>query len=193
MGRNAPIKALVWRGIGDITVEEVPDPRDPGAKDAIVRLAVSAICGTDPYFIRGTFSGMKPGAVLGNESVGMVKAVGPMMCSFGVGDRVVIPSTVACGTCSYCRADYPFAVRQREPQRQARGHHLLRRIRGRWRLDGPQAEFSIIPCGGLGRADQPARKRPATVAASSGIRAAAAAIEARWRSSPNSSYSMPTW
>ncbi len=100
------MKAVVFHGIGDIRVDDVPEPSIKDKTDAIVRLTASAICGTDLLFVRGTFSGMKSGRILGHEGVGTVEKTGPMVRNFDIGDRVVIPSTIACGTCSCCRAGY---------------------------------------------------------------------------------------
>lgn len=100
------MRAVVWRGIGDIAVEDVPEPKIQDPTDAIVRLTASAICGTDLHFIRGTMPGMKKGTVLGHEGVGLIEELGPGVRNFHVGDRVVICSTIACGNCSYCRAGY---------------------------------------------------------------------------------------
>src|SRR3954467_4294855 len=100
------MKAVVYRGEGDIRLEDVPDPKIEQPTDAVVRLTASAICGTDLHFVRGTFSGMKPGTILGHEGVGIVEQLGDDVRNFDVGDRVVICSTIACGTCSYCRARY---------------------------------------------------------------------------------------
>jgi threonine dehydrogenase-like Zn-dependent dehydrogenase len=100
------MRAVVWRGIGDIAVEDVADPKIEEPTDAIVRLTASAICGTDLHFIRGTMPGMKKGIVLGHEGVGVIEELGPGVRNFHVGDRVVIPSTIACGNCSYCRSGY---------------------------------------------------------------------------------------
>lgn len=100
------MKAVVFRGIGDIRLEDVPEPRIEQPTDAIVRLTSSAICGTDLHMIRGTVPGMVPGTILGHEGVGIVEQVGPHVRNFKPGDRVVIGSTIACGYCSYCRAGY---------------------------------------------------------------------------------------
>lgn len=100
------MRAVVWKGVGDVAVEDVPDPKIQDPTDAIVRLTASAICGTDLHFIRGTFPGMKKGMVLGHEGVGVIEELGPAVRNFAVGDRVVIPSTIACGNCAYCRAGY---------------------------------------------------------------------------------------
>src|SRR6266496_2040760 len=100
------MRAVVWKGIGDIAIEDVPDPKIQEPTDAIVRLTASAICGTDLHFIRGTMPGMKKGLILGHEGVGVIEELGPGVRNFEIGDRVVIPSTIACGNCSYCRAGY---------------------------------------------------------------------------------------
>src|SRR3954469_7077641 len=100
------MKAVVFHGIGDIRLEDVSDPSIQEPTDAIVRITSSAICGTDLHMVRGTFSGMEPGTILGHEAVGVVESLGPMVRNFDVGDRVVVLSTIACGYCSYCRAGY---------------------------------------------------------------------------------------
>src|SRR3954469_13454250 len=100
------MKAVVFHGIGDIRIEDGPEPRLQQPTDAIVRLTASAICGTDLHFVRGTLSGMKPGTILGHEGVGIVESFGDDVRNLNTGDRVVIPSTIACVYCSYCRAGY---------------------------------------------------------------------------------------
>src|SRR6185437_6247345 len=100
------MKAVVWHDVGKISVDEVPDPRIEHDDDAIVRITTSAICGTDLHFVRGTMPGMRPGTILGHEAVGVVEETGPQVRNFNVGDRVVIPSTIGCGSCVYCRAGY---------------------------------------------------------------------------------------
>ena len=100
------MKAVVFHGVGDIRLDDVAEPRIQDANDAIVGLTSSAICGTDLHFIRGTVAGMRPGTILGHEGVGVVEEIGREVRNLRVGDRVVIPSTIGCGSCSYCRAGY---------------------------------------------------------------------------------------
>ena len=100
------MKAVVFHGIGDIRLADVPEPTIQDPTDAIVRLTASAICGTDLHFVRGTMPGTKEGRILGHEGVGVVEEVGEHVRNLVPGERVVIPSTIACGTCSYCRAGY---------------------------------------------------------------------------------------
>src|SRR5438270_645466 len=89
------MKAVVFRGIGNIQLENVPDPKIQKPNDAIVRLTASAICGTDLHMVRGTMAGMKPGTILGHEGLGIVEEVGSAVRNFKPGDRVVIASTIA--------------------------------------------------------------------------------------------------
>lgn len=100
------MKAVVFAGIGDIRLDDVAEPKIQEPTDAIVRLTASAICGTDLHFVRGTMGPMKPGTILGHEAVGVVEEVGDEVRNLRPGDRIVIPSTIACGYCAYCRAGY---------------------------------------------------------------------------------------
>lgn len=109
------MKAVVFHGVGDIRLDNVPEPKIHKPNDAIVRLTASAICGTDLHMIRGTLAGMRPGTTLGHEDVGIVEEVGSAVRNFKKGDRVVIGSTIACGNCSYCRAGYYAQCDQANP------------------------------------------------------------------------------
>ena len=88
------MRAVVWHGVGDIRIDDVPDPKLQEPTDAVVRLTASAICGTDLHFVRGTMAGMREGTILGHEGVGVVTEAGPGVRNLRPGDRVVIPSTV---------------------------------------------------------------------------------------------------
>ncbi|MFG1885234.1 alcohol dehydrogenase catalytic domain-containing protein [Micromonospora sp. NPDC049102] len=99
------MKAVVFHAVGDIRLEDVPEPTLQAPTDAIVRLTGSAICGTDLHFVRGTFTGFDEGQILGHEGVGVVESVGSDVKNIKVGQRVVIPSTVGCGECKFCRRE----------------------------------------------------------------------------------------
>jgi threonine dehydrogenase-like Zn-dependent dehydrogenase len=137
------MKAVVFRGVGDIRLEDVPEPelRDP--MDAIVRLSASAICGTDLHMVRGTLSGMKPGTILGHEGVGTVEQVGRGVRNFEGGERVVIGSTVACGYCSYCRAGYFSQCDNANPK--GKGTAFFGGPEEAGGLPGMQAELVRVP------------------------------------------------
>ena len=139
------MKAVVWHGIGDIRLDDVPDPRIEQPTDAVIRLTASAICGTDLHFVRGTFSGMKPGTILGHEGVGVVEQVGSMVRNFDVGDRVVVCSTMACGTCSYCRAGYTAQCDNANPNGPDAGTSFFGGPAESGSINGLQAERARIP------------------------------------------------
>ena len=82
------MKAVVFHGIGDIRLDDVPEPKIQKPTDAIVRLTASAICGTDLHMIRGTMPGMKPGTILGHEGVGIVEEVGSNVRNLKVGEAL---------------------------------------------------------------------------------------------------------
>src|SRR6195952_3876233 len=100
------MKAVVWHGEGDIRLDDVPDKTIEQSTDAVIRITASAICGTDLHMVRGTMPGMKPGTIMGHEAVGVVEEIGAATTTIRRGDRVVVPSTVCCGHCSYCQAGY---------------------------------------------------------------------------------------
>ena len=139
------MKAVVWRGIGYIRLEDVPDPKIQEPTDAIVRLTASAICGTDLHMIRGTFTGMEEGTILGHEGVGVVEELGTDVRNLSVGDRVVIPSTIGCGYCSYCRAGYYAQCDNANPQGPQAGTAFYGGPKNTGPFDGLQAEKARIP------------------------------------------------
>ncbi|HZZ64208.1 MAG TPA: alcohol dehydrogenase catalytic domain-containing protein, partial [Candidatus Baltobacteraceae bacterium] len=96
------MKAVVWNGPHDIRVETVRDPEIINPRDAIVRVTATAICGSDLHLYNGFMPTMKPGDVLGHEFMGIVEEVGPAVRNLRPGNRVVVPFTIACGSCEPC-------------------------------------------------------------------------------------------
>jgi threonine dehydrogenase-like Zn-dependent dehydrogenase len=96
------MKANCWYGKKKVRVEEVPDPRILNARDAIVRITSTAICGSDLHLYNGFIPTMERGDVLGHEFMGEVVEVGPGVTNLNVGDRVVVPFPIACGHCDAC-------------------------------------------------------------------------------------------
>ena len=139
------MKAVVWHGIGDIRLDDVPEPTIQEPTDAIVRLTASAICGTDLHFIRGTMSPMVPGTILGHEGVGIVEQIGADVRNLNVGDRVVIGSTIGCGTCSYCRAGYYSQCDKANPNGPEAGTAFFGGPKDSGPFQGLQAEKARIP------------------------------------------------
>jgi threonine dehydrogenase-like Zn-dependent dehydrogenase len=139
------MKAVVWHGLGDIRLDDVPEPEIQEDTDAIIRITASAICGTDLHFIRGTFSGMKPGTILGHEGVGVVEKLGSMVRNFEIGDRVIIPSTIGCGSCSYCRSGYYAQCDNANPGGKRAGTAFFGGPEAAGGFDGLQAEKARVP------------------------------------------------
>jgi threonine dehydrogenase-like Zn-dependent dehydrogenase len=144
------MKAVVFKGVGDIRLEEVAEPRIQQPTDAIVRLTRTAICGTDLHFVRGTAPGMKRGTVLGHEGVGLVEEVGADVRNFIPGDRVLIPSTIACGTCVYCRAGYFAQCDRANPRGKRAGTAFFGGPEASGPFHGLQAEKARIPFAHVG-------------------------------------------
>lgn len=144
------MKAVVFHGVGDIRLEDVPDPIIQSPTDAIVRITTSAICGTDLHFIRGSFPDMQPGTILGHEGVGIVEELGSDVRNLEVGDRVIIPSTIACGNCSYCRAGYYSQCDTANPNGKAAGTAFFGGPKATGPFNGLQAEKARIPFANIG-------------------------------------------
>ena len=144
------MKAVVWHGVGQISLDEVPDPTIQHPTDAVVEITASAICGTDLHFVRGTMSGMVEGTVLGHEAVGIVREVGSGVRNLSPGDRVVVPSTVACGTCSYCRAGYYAQCDNANPNGPTAGTCFFGGPQTTGPVDGLQAQYARIPFAHVG-------------------------------------------
>ncbi len=144
------MKAVVFHGIGDIRLDNVPEPKIEAPNDAIIRLTSSAICGTDLHMIRGTFSGMKPGTILGHEGVGVIEEIGANVRNLKVGDRVVVPSTIACGYCSYCRTGYHSQCDNANPNGAEAGTAFFGGPAETGPFNGLQAEYARIPYANAG-------------------------------------------
>lgn len=97
------MKALCWRGKGQVKIEIVDDPQIINSRDAIIRVTRTAICGSDLHLYDGRIATMEPGDILGHEFMGEVVEVGRDVKRLEVGDRVVVPFSVACGECHFCR------------------------------------------------------------------------------------------
>lgn len=144
------MKAIVFHGVGNIQLEDVPDPIIESPTDAIVRITTSAICGTDLHFIRGSFPDMQPGTILGHEGVGIIEALGDDVRNLEVGDRVIIPSTIACGNCSYCRAGYYAQCDTANPNGKTAGTAFFGGPKATGPFNGLQAEKARIPFANIG-------------------------------------------
>lgn len=126
------MKALVYRGVGDIALEERPEPQLQQPDDAIVRLLKTTLCGTDLHIIKGDVPSCTPGRILGHEGVGVIEQVGAAVSQFKPGDHVLISCISACSKCDFCRKGMPSHCRT--------GGWILGNT-----IDGTQAEKVRIP------------------------------------------------
>ncbi len=96
------MRAVTWQGVHDIRVEEVPDPRIEEPTDVIIQVASPGLCGSDLHLYETLAPFMEPGDIVGHEPMGIVTEVGGAVTKLAVGDRVVRPFNVSCGSCWMC-------------------------------------------------------------------------------------------
>ncbi len=99
------MKAVCWYGKTDVRVENVPDPKILNPRDAIIKVTLTAICGSDLHLYDGYIPSMQKGDILGHEFMGEVIETGPEVHNLEVGDRVVVPFPIACGQCFFCQRE----------------------------------------------------------------------------------------
>ncbi len=97
------MKALCWHGKSDVRVDTVPDPKIEDPRDVIIKITSTCICGSDLHLFDGFMPTMEAGDVLGHEPMGEVVEVGKNVKKLEKGDRVVVPFTISCGECWYCK------------------------------------------------------------------------------------------
>ncbi len=97
------MKALVWQGVNELSVERVDDPQILNTHDAIVKVTRTVTCGSDLHLLGGYVPTMRSGDILGHEFMGEIVEVGPGVRKHKVGDRVVMCSFMSCGNCWYCK------------------------------------------------------------------------------------------
>ena len=111
------MKALTWHGKGDIRCESVPDPTIVDSRDAIIKVTSCAISGSDVHLFDGVIPSMKHGDVLGHETMGEVVEVGAETKDLKVGDRIVVPFTISCGECFFCKRGFFSGCERSNPNR----------------------------------------------------------------------------
>src|SRR5436309_3576972 len=151
------MKALAWHGKGDIRCDTVPDPKIEDGRDAIIKVTAAAICGSDLHIYDGLIPSMESGDVLGHETMGEVVEVGAENKALKAGDRVVVPFTISCGECFFCKRGFFSGCERSNPNRKMAeklwGHspaglfgysHLL------GGFSGGQAEYLRVPYADVG-------------------------------------------
>jgi threonine dehydrogenase-like Zn-dependent dehydrogenase len=112
------MKALTWHGKSDIRCESVPDPKIQHGRDAIIKVTACAICGSDLHIFDGMIPDMHSGDIVGHETMGEVVEVGKDNTALKVGDRVVVPFTISCGECFFCKRGYFSACERSNPDHE---------------------------------------------------------------------------
>jgi threonine dehydrogenase-like Zn-dependent dehydrogenase len=151
------MRANVWSGRNTVQVENVPDPKILNERDAIVRITSTAICGSDLHLYDGYIPTMKRGDILGHEFMGEVVETGQGVATLRVGDRVVVPFTIACGDCWACQHELYSVCENSNPNaglaEKFFGHPTAgifgySRITGGYA--GGQAEYARVPYADVG-------------------------------------------
>jgi threonine dehydrogenase-like Zn-dependent dehydrogenase len=139
------MKAVTWHGKRDVRVETVPDPQIQEPTDAIVEITSTNICGSDLhlYEVLGAF--MTPGDILGHEPMGIVREVGSAVTNLSVGDRVVIPFQISCGSCFMCDQDLYTQCETTQVRDQGMGAALFGYSELYGAVPGGQAELLRVP------------------------------------------------
>ncbi|MBV9829271.1 MAG: glutathione-dependent formaldehyde dehydrogenase [Alphaproteobacteria bacterium] len=151
------MKALCWHGKADMRCDTVPDPKIEHLRDAIVKVTATAICGSDLHIYGGLIPTMEHGDVIGHEAMGEIVELGSEVKNLRIGDRVVIPFTIACGECFFCKRGFYSGCERSNPNAQTAeklwGHspaglfgysHLL------GGFAGGQAEYVRVPYADVG-------------------------------------------
>jgi threonine dehydrogenase-like Zn-dependent dehydrogenase len=150
------MKALCWYGKKDVRVENVPDPKIINRNDVIVKITLTAICGSDLHLYNGFMPTMQEGDILGHEFMGQVVEVGHEN-GLKVGDRVVVPFAIACGKCFFCRSGLTSACDNTNPNASTleakdgfSGAGLFGYSHMYGGYAGGQAEYVRVPFGNVG-------------------------------------------
>ena len=139
------MKAVTWHGKRDVRVEEVPDPVISAPNDAIVRITSSGLCGSDLHLYETLSPFMGEGNVLGHEPMGVVEEVGPAAGDLKVGDRVVMPFQICCGSCWMCDQGLFTQCETTQVREQGTGAALFGFSKLYGEVPGAQAEYLRVP------------------------------------------------
>ena len=135
------MKAVVFNGPRDVSVEQVDDPRIEKPQDAIIKITTANICGSDLHPYEGR-APLDKGMVLGHENMGVVTETGPGVDRISVGDRVSVPFNISCGTCRNCVAGWTNACLRANPSGRPTAGYGYPQMGPYW---GGQAEYLRVP------------------------------------------------
>lgn len=139
------MKAVTWHGVGDVRVQDVPDPRIQEPTDAIVRVTSTAICGSDLHLYSTLGMYLDEGDVLGHEAMGIVEDVGADVAHIAPGDRVVIPFNISCGRCFMCERGLYAQCETTQVTEHGKGAALFGYTKLYGSVPGGQADWLRVP------------------------------------------------
>jgi threonine dehydrogenase-like Zn-dependent dehydrogenase len=132
------MRAAVFCGKGKIEIREVPRP-EPGVGDALVRITLTTICGTDVHILKGEYP-VREGLIIGHEPVGVIESLGAGVTGYALGDRVIVGAITPCGQCGAC-----LSGTHSQCGHGGNGYEAI----GGWRfgntINGCQAEYVVVP------------------------------------------------
>ncbi|BBX47226.1 zinc-dependent alcohol dehydrogenase [Mycobacterium cookii] len=139
------MKAVTWHGKRDVRVETVPDPKIEEPTDAIIEVTSTNICGSDLHLYETLGAFMTAGDILGHEPMGIVREVGDAVTNLAVGDRVVIPFQISCGSCFMCNQQLFTQCETTQVRDQGMGAALFGYSQLYGEVPGGQAELLRVP------------------------------------------------
>lgn len=141
------MKAVTWHGKRDVRVDTVPDPVIKEPTDVIIQVTSTGICGSDLhlYELFGPF--LDEGDILGHEPMGIVVETGPRVSTLNVGDRVVVPFNLSCGTCFMCEQGLHSQCETTQVHQHGNGAALFGYTKLYGQIPGGQAEYLRVPFG----------------------------------------------
>lgn len=149
------MKAVTWQGKRNVEIKDMPDPVIQEPTDAVIKITSTAICGSDLHLYEVMTPFMEKDDILGHEPMGLVQEVGNKVKNVKVGDRVVIPFNIACGSCSMCKKGLTTQCETTQVKEMNRGAALFGYTKLYGHVPGGQAEYLRVP-----HADFMAKKVP---------------------------------
>jgi threonine dehydrogenase-like Zn-dependent dehydrogenase len=139
------VRAVTWQGVHDMRVTEVPDPGIQEPTDAIIQVTSTALCGSDLHLYETLAPFMEPGDVVGHEPMGVVQEVGSSVTRLKVGDRVVVPFNVSCGSCWMCERKLYSQCETTQNHEHGTGASFFGYSKLYGHVPGGQAEYLRVP------------------------------------------------
>jgi len=139
------MRAVTWQGRRKVSVDTVPDPTIKEPTDAIIRVTSTNICGSDLHLYETLSAFMGPGDIIGHEAMGVVEEVGAQTADLKVGDRVVIPFNISCGSCFMCGHGLQSQCETTQNRDQGTGASLFGFSKLYGEVAGGQAEYLRVP------------------------------------------------